>query len=115
MPLAFYMDHHVPLSISAGLRIRGVDVLTAYEDGAQRLSDPALLDRALVLQRVLFTRDDDFLVEAARRHQVGIPFFGLVYAHQLRASIGLCIEQLQLISELVEPDEIRNQVLFLPL
>ena len=31
MSLAFYMDHHVPRAITVGLRLRGVDVLTAYE------------------------------------------------------------------------------------
>jgi len=60
MPLGFYMDHHVPSAITNGLRLRGVDVLTAHEDGTQRLEDPALLDRAGALGRVLFTRDDDF-------------------------------------------------------
>jgi len=28
MPTALYMDHHVPRAITAGLRSRGVDVLT---------------------------------------------------------------------------------------
>jgi hypothetical protein len=28
MSLAFYMDEHVPRSITAGLRLRNVDVLT---------------------------------------------------------------------------------------
>ena len=35
MPIAFYMDHHVPHAITLGLRLRGVDVITAYEDGAK--------------------------------------------------------------------------------
>jgi len=34
MAVALYMDQHVPRAIAAGLRLRGVDVLTAYEDGA---------------------------------------------------------------------------------
>ena len=59
------MDHHVPRAITTGLRLRGVDVLTAYEDGASELPDPALLDRASELGRVLFTQDDDLLAEAA--------------------------------------------------
>ena len=46
MALALYLDHHVPRAISLGLRLRGVDVLTAYEDGASELDDPGLLDRA---------------------------------------------------------------------
>ena len=46
MPITLYMDHHVPRAITAGLRNRGVDVLTAYEDNTHELDDPALLDRA---------------------------------------------------------------------
>jgi hypothetical protein len=46
MTIALYMDHHVPRSITVGLRQRGVDVLTAYEDDAHQLDDPVLLDRA---------------------------------------------------------------------
>ena len=61
MPIAFYMDHHVPYAITLGLRLREVDVLTAYEDGTSELEDAALLDRASEVGRVLFTRDDDLL------------------------------------------------------
>jgi Domain of unknown function (DUF5615) len=47
-------------------RALGVDVLRAQKDGAERLEDADLLDRASALQRVLFTQDDDFLAEGAR-------------------------------------------------
>ncbi len=33
MSLAFYMDEHVPRSITSGLRLRSIDVLTVQEDG----------------------------------------------------------------------------------
>jgi len=39
MSVGLYMDHHVPRSITMGLRVRGVDVVTAYEDGAAALTD----------------------------------------------------------------------------
>jgi predicted nuclease of predicted toxin-antitoxin system len=78
MPLAFYMDHHVPRAITLGLRLRGVDVLTAYEDGARELEDATLLDRASERGRVLFTRDDDLLAEAAKRQREEIPFHGVI-------------------------------------
>ena len=45
--------------------------------------DSALLDRAGDLGRVLFTHDDDLLVEAARRRSEGLLFGGVVFAHQL--------------------------------
>ena len=44
--VALYVDHQVPRAITAGLRLRGIDVLTAFEDGADTLDDSALLDRA---------------------------------------------------------------------
>lgn len=55
MSVPLYMDVHVPQAITEQLRRRGVDVLTAIEDGAATLTDEALLERAGVLGRVLFT------------------------------------------------------------
>ena len=46
MPVGLYMDHHVRRAITTGLRRRGIDVLTAYEDGTSTLDDPALLQTA---------------------------------------------------------------------
>jgi hypothetical protein len=115
MALAFYMDHHVPRAITVGLRLRGVDVLTAYEDDRSELDDPQLLDRATELKRVLFTQDDDLLVEAARRQKEDIFFYGVIYAHQLRVSIGICVRDLELIAQAGEPDDIVNRFQFLPL
>ena len=115
MAIAFSMDHHVPRAITVGLRLRGVDVLTAYEDGASELDDPALLDRASELERVLFTQDDDLLIEATKRQRDGISFWGVIYAHQLRVSIGTCIEDLEIIAKAGEAEDLMNGVKFLPL
>jgi hypothetical protein len=115
MPIALYMDHHVPRAVAVGLRLRGVDVLTAAEDGASTLDDPSLLDRATAVERVLFSQDDDLLVEAQNRQVAGIPFAGVVYAHQLRVSIGACVQDLEVIATLGEPAEMRDRVFFLPL
>ena len=79
MAIALYMNQHVPRAITIGLRLRGVDVLTAYEDGTSEMDDAALLDRAGELGRVLFTQDDDLLVGATRRQREGIPFRGVIY------------------------------------
>ncbi len=115
MPLRLYMDHHAPRAIINGLRLRGVDVLTAYEDGTSELEDPDLLDRAAALGCVLFTQDDDLLVEATRRQQTGGTFHGIIYAHQLRASIGRCVEDLELIAAVGSDEDVANHVIFLPL
>jgi hypothetical protein len=55
------MDHHVPAAITEGLRGRAVDVVTAKEDGSDRLDDDQLLERAGKLGRVLFSQDEDLL------------------------------------------------------
>lgn len=115
MALALYMDQHVPKSITIGLRLRNVDVLTAYEDGTSALDDPALLDRASELGRVLFSQDDDLIAEAARRQRDNVHFHGVIYAHQLRVPIGICVRDLELISKAGEPDDIINKIQFLPL
>jgi hypothetical protein len=109
------MDHHVRRAITEGLRLRGIDVLTAEADGASRFDDSELLDRATKLGRVLFSQDRDLLREATRRQQTGEPFAGVVYAHQLKSTIGQCIEGLELISRIGEPEDFANRVEYLPL
>jgi hypothetical protein len=115
MLLALYMDVHVPRAITVELRRRGVSVITAQEDGTTTLPDPDLLDRATLLGRVLFTQDDDLLAEAARRQETGVPFGGVIYAHQLRASIGACVNDLELLATLAAPEEMQDRVEYLPL
>jgi len=115
MAVGLYMDHHVPRAITVGLRLRGVDVLTAYEDDASRVDDASLLDRATETGRLLFSRDDDLLAEAVSRQRSVVRFHGVVYAHQLRVSIGGCIDDLELIAKAVDPEDVINQILFLPL
>lgn len=115
MPVTLYMDHHVPRATTAGLRLRRVDVLAAAEDGAAELPDSALLDRAGALGRVLFSQDEDLLVEATGRPAEGLPFVGVVYAHQLRVPIGACVRDLELIAVVADPADLHSQVIFLPL
>ena len=115
MSVALYMDVHVPRAITVGLRMRGVDVLTAQEDGADRLPDPALLDRATAEGRALFTQDDDLLREATRRQGKGEPFAGVIYAHQLKVTIGQCVQDLEIIATASSPEDLASVVEFLPL
>ena len=115
MNVKFYFDVHVRRAIAQGLRLRNIDVLTAQEDGAQELRDPELLDRATSLNRILFTQDSDFLKEATQRLKSGRSFSGIVYAHQLNASVSRCIADLELISQAVQFSELANKIIYLPL
>jgi hypothetical protein len=109
------MDQHVPRAITIGLQLRGVKVVTAFEDGASRFDDAALLDRATALGCVLFSQDDDLLVEAAHRQREGRDFAGVIFARQLQVSIGKCIDDLTLIAQAGEPEDLKNRVKYLPL
>jgi hypothetical protein len=108
------MDHHVPAAITAGLRQRGVDVLTCHEDGKAREKDDRLLERATELGRTLFTLDDVFLAIAHQWLQDGREFASLVYAHQLGITLGQAVRDLELISRALEPADMRNRLEFIP-
>ncbi len=115
MALKLYMNQHVPRPVTVGLRLRDVDVVTAFEDNASQMDDPELLDRANEIGRVLFTQDDDLLAEAAKRQRQGVQFYGVIYAHQLRVPVGICVHDLEIIAKASEPEDLINQVLFLPI
>ena len=83
MALSIYMDVHVPQAITVQLRRRGVDVVTAIEDGSAELTDDQLLERAEMLGRVLFTQDIRFKAMAETWQRQARPFAGLLFGHQL--------------------------------
>jgi hypothetical protein len=89
-------------------------VITAEEDGSARLQDDLLLDRATSLGRVLFSQDEDFLAIARQRQQSGPEFAGVVYAPQLAISIGQAVRDLELIAKVLDPDDMRNRVEYIP-
>ena len=114
MPVALYMDVHVPRAVTNGLRQRGVDVITAQEDEAATLDDSQLLDRATALKRPLYTQDDDLLNEAHKRQAGGSSFAGVIYSHQLHSPIGRCISDLEIIAKACEVEDLMNRIEFIP-
>lgn len=115
MAVPLYMDVHVPLAITDQLRRRGVDVLTAIEDGSNELEDDELLLRAAALSRVLFTQDIRFKAMAEDWQRAGRPFAGLVFGHQLRGTIGQYVRDLELLAKATDLDEWQGSVAHLPL
>jgi hypothetical protein len=114
MPVPLYMDVHIPVAITEQLRLREVDVLTAIEDGCAELEDDALLDRADNLGRVLFTQDILFKALAEDLQREGKHFAGLLFGHQLGATIGQYVNDLSLIAQASDPSEWENRVEHLP-
>jgi hypothetical protein len=112
--VALYMDENVRAQITQELRRRGVDVMTVQEDGQRGGQDSAILDRSTELGRVLYSEDADLLIEAHARQVSETPFPGVAYGHQ-RLPIGQCIDSLELFAKAGEPEEYRNQVIYIPL
>jgi hypothetical protein len=115
MPAALYMDVHVPQAVTEQLLRRGVDVVTAIEDDADRRPDDELLARASALGRIMVTFDVRFLAMAEQWQRNGREFAGLVYAHPLRVSIGQLVRDLELIANATERREWLNVIERLPL
>lgn len=113
--LAFYMDHHVHAAVTRGLRRRGVDCLTLYEDGTNQDDDEAVLHRATQLERVLISQDRDLLIIACRWQRMGIQFSGLAWSEQNGISIGQAVNDIEMIAQIMTAEEMKNGVVFLPL
>jgi hypothetical protein len=94
---------------------RDVDVLTAIVDGADRVEDERLLERATALGRVLVSQDSDFTVITSRWLHEGRSFAGFVRVPQTGLGIGAIIEQLELFAKVMEPRDVQNRVFYLPL
>ncbi len=109
------MDVQVPRPITRGLRQRGIDVLTAQEDGIAQWADPELLDRATFLDRILFSQDADLLAEASNRNRRSVDLAGLIYAPQQAMAIGRFIDDLELLAKAGGSADFANRVIYLPL
>ena len=113
--VTFYMDVHVPAAVTRQLRNRKVDVLTAQDDNTTTFPDDELLYRATELNRIMVTRDIRFKAFAEQLQRDGTHFAGLVFAHQLRATIGQLVEDLELIAFATDPEDWEGMVEELPL
>lgn len=89
MSVRLYIDVHVRRPVTTALRLRGVDVLTA--------------------------QDDDLLQEATARQRRGVPFAGVIYAHQQNITVRRTIDDLELIAKACDLEQLENRVVFLPL
>lgn len=115
MSLALYLDENLPRVIAVGLRLRGVDVLTAQEDNRRHTDDSLLLDRATALGRVMVSFDADMLAIGTHRQRENVSFLGIIFAHPTRISIGGLLRELALISEIGQPEDVINRILYIPL
>lgn len=115
--LKLLADENFKEQIVNGLRRRlpGVDVTTVREAGLLGNEDPDVLEWAAREGRVLLTHDIRTMKDFAyARVEAGERMPGVLEIPDL-LPIGRAIEELLLVVELVEPEEIRDRALRLPL
>ena len=106
--IKLYTDEHIHNAIIAGVRQRGVDVLTTPEAGMRGAADPDHLALATSLGRAVLTRDTDFL----RLNAAGVPHNGIIFFHQYMP-IGEVIRSFMLVYQRISAAEIQNLVEYL--
>lgn len=115
--LKLLADENFKEQIVNGLRRRlpGLDITTVREAGLLGYGDPEVLDWAADEGRVLLTHDTRTMKDFAyARVEAGAPMPGVLEVPDLQP-IGSSIEELLLVVRLLEPDEIRDRALRLPL
>lgn len=115
MATQLFADVHVPGPVILQLRLRGVDIAAATEEGHERLEDAVLLALATEQGRVMVTQDIRFRVLAEDWQRSERLFAGLIFAHQRRVSFGEMVVDLELVAKATEPAFWRNRVAQLPL
>ena len=107
--IRFLLDENVPHAIARGLRNRNVEVATATDAGIMSVEDEIIAEFAREEGYVIFTQDDDFL----RIHSLMPDHGGFVYAKQGTRSLGEIIRYLELMSQVLEPGDMKGQVEYL--
>jgi hypothetical protein len=86
--LSAVADHHVKQAIVDGLRLHGMDVVTALERQWETLDDEALLTLATQDGRLLLTNDKGFLRRDSEWQRARRVHAGIVFWPQAKRSIG---------------------------
>ena len=115
--LRLLIDEDVHGDIVDGLRRRqpALDLVRVQDIGLRHTPDPIILEWAAQQGRVVVSVDKKTLaVDAWDRVARGLPMPGVAILRIL-LTIGQAITELELIGIAGNPDDLRNQVIYLPL
>ena len=111
--MKIYCDENIESAIVAGLRRRGIEVISTRDTGDLGKSDEYHLKNASELEAVILTHDVDFLKIAHQGQQGGKEHKGILYAHPLDLSPGECIRMVELVTQVLTEEEMKNHIEFL--
>ena len=105
--IKFYLDENMPKAVATELRRLGIDVTTTPDKALIGRVDMDQQAFANQEERVLVTRDDDFLKIASQHFE----HFGIVYFRQHRYDLGTMIKALKaLYDESPSHDALKGQI-----
>jgi hypothetical protein len=113
VPLRLYADECVDGRVVTGLRRRGVDVVTAHEEGLLSASDQRHMERASELGRPVVSADQDFLAIVHDLLTRGLRFPGLLYI-QPGTSVGDAIRAIADAAQILDPADMESWVEWIP-
>lgn len=111
--MKIYCDENIESTIVEGLKRRGIKVISTRDRKDLGKSDEYHLKRAFELGAVVLTHDTDILKIAHRWNREGKEHKGILYAHPLDLSIGECIRMVELVTQVLTEEEIKNHIEFL--
>jgi predicted nuclease of predicted toxin-antitoxin system len=91
LALPLLADENIHPKVVAGLRERGLNVLTVQEDGLRGSDDATILRRAFASQRVVITHDSDFGKLAI---DAGEPYVGILFVRPGHISPAFVLDAL---------------------
>src|SRR3989338_2245449 len=103
--MKFLADEHIESSAITGLELLGNDAISANEAGKRESNDEDILSFANKNDRVIITRDSDFL----KLHNKGAEHAGIVFIPKFMA-IGKIIGEIEKVSMLFE--SLDNTIIF---
>ncbi len=108
-----YTNESVNVAITEGLKRRGIEAWSARDAGNLGMTDEEQLKYASKIRAVVFTRDDDFLMLADKWTKEKKEYYGIIYAHPQKLSIGECIRRIKLLVDLLSVEDMKNHIEFL--
>jgi hypothetical protein len=91
-PIRYYLDQHISGAVGNGLRLHGIDVMSAQGAGRCGLPDPDQLAFATAQERVMVTFDTDYVV----LHNAGTSHAGIAWCPSTKYRLGVLIQMLEL-------------------
>ena len=111
--LKIYTDENVDVRVAEGLRRRGVEAASAYDEQRVGVPDEAQLAHAAMLGAVIFTHDVNLIEIALEMNRRGDDHKGVIFSQVHRLRLGECIRRLALYAEVVTAEEMINRIEFL--